>query len=50
MIITCPNCQKKFQIDPSLVPEEGRDLNVVHVIMFGFIKEKMRNALPLSVE
>ena len=26
MIITCPNCKKKFQIDPALVPEKGRDL------------------------
>ena len=26
MIITCPNCNKKFQIDPALVPEKGRDL------------------------
>ena len=26
MIITCPNCEKKFQIDPTLVPEKGRDL------------------------
>jgi predicted Zn finger-like uncharacterized protein len=26
MIITCPNCEKKFQIDPALVPEKGRDL------------------------
>ena len=26
MIITCPNCNKKFQIDATLVPEEGRDL------------------------
>ena len=26
MIITCPNCKKKFQIDATLLPEEGRDL------------------------
>ena len=26
MIISCPNCKKKFQIDATLVPEEGRDL------------------------
>jgi predicted Zn finger-like uncharacterized protein len=26
MIIKCPNCEKKFQIDPALVPEKGRDL------------------------
>ena len=26
MIITCPNCKKKFNIDPNLISEEGRDL------------------------
>jgi predicted Zn finger-like uncharacterized protein len=26
MIITCPNCEKKFKIDNSLIPEDGRDL------------------------
>ena len=26
MIITCPNCNKQFRIDNSLIPIEGRDL------------------------
>ncbi len=26
MIITCPNCNKKFNIDDTLIPEDGRDL------------------------
>ena len=26
MIITCPNCKKKFNIDPTLINDEGRDL------------------------
>jgi predicted Zn finger-like uncharacterized protein len=26
MIITCPNCNKKFKIDNSQIPDEGRDL------------------------
>ena len=26
MIITCPNCKKKFNIDPTLIPDDGRDL------------------------
>ena len=26
MIITCPNCKKKFTIDPTLIPDDGRDL------------------------
>ena len=26
MIITCPKCNKQFQINNSLIPDEGRDL------------------------
>ena len=26
MIITCPNCNKQFKIDNSLIPDDGRDL------------------------
>ena len=26
MIITCPSCEKKFEIDESLIPEKGRNL------------------------
>jgi predicted Zn finger-like uncharacterized protein len=26
MIITCPNCEKKFQINTTLIPEKGRDV------------------------
>ena len=26
MIITCPNCKKKFKIDPSQIPLKGRNL------------------------
>ena len=26
MIITCPNCKKKFNIDPTLIPKDGRVL------------------------
>ena len=26
MIVTCPNCKKKFKIDTALIPEDGRNL------------------------
>ena len=26
MIISCPNCNKQFKINPSLIPDNGRDL------------------------
>ncbi len=24
MIITCPNCEKKFEVDSNIIPEKGR--------------------------
>ena len=26
MIISCPSCKKKFEIDGNLIPKEGRNL------------------------
>ena len=26
MIIQCPNCSKKFNVDPSLIPSKGRNI------------------------
>jgi predicted Zn finger-like uncharacterized protein len=26
MIISCPNCNKQFKINPSLIPDNGRDV------------------------
>ena len=45
MIITCPNCNKKFKIDNSLIPDEGRDLqcgSCNHVWLYK-IKEENKN-------
>jgi len=42
MIITCPNCNKKFKIDNSLIPDEGRDLqcgSCNHVWLYKIEKE-----------
>ena len=36
----CINCNKKFEINSDLIPEKGRLLNVVAVIMNGFTKKK----------
>ena len=42
MIITCPNCNKQFKIDYSLIPDEGRDLQCgsCNHIWFYNIQEK----------
>ena len=52
MIITCPNCNKKFKIDNSLIPDEGRDLQCgsCNHIWFYNIQEKNNEALELKQE
>ena len=52
MIITCPNCNKQFKIDSSLIPEEGRDLqcgSCNHIWLY-IVEEKNNDALRLNEE
>ena len=52
MIITCPNCNKKFKIDNSLIRDEGRDLqcgSCNHVWLYK-IKEENSKILELKEE
>ena len=48
MIITCPNCKKKFQIDATLVPEEGRDLQCGSCKHVWFYKVENENFSSLT--
>ena len=52
MIITCPNCNKQFKIDNSLIPDEGRDLQCgsCNHIWFYKIEEENNEALRLNEE
>ena len=52
MIITCPNCNKQFKIDNSLIPNEGRDLQCgsCNHIWFYNIQEKNKEVLELKQE
>ena len=52
MIITCPNCNKQFKIDSSLIPDEGRDLQCgsCNHIWFYNIQEKNNEVLELKQE
>ena len=52
MIITCPNCNKQFKIDNSLIPDEGRDLQCgsCNHIWFYNIQEKNNKVLGLKHE
>ncbi len=52
MIITCPNCNKQFKIDNSLIPDEGRDLqcgSCNHIWLYN-IQEKNNEVLELKQE
>ena len=52
MIITCPNCNKQFKIDNSLIPDEGRDLKCgsCNHVWFYNIQEKNNEVLELKQE
>ena len=52
MIITCPNCNKQFKIDNSLIPNEGRDLQCgsCNHVWFYNIQEKNNEVLELKQE
>ena len=52
MIISCPNCNKQFKIDNSLIPDEGRDLQCgsCNYIWFYNIQEKNNEVLELKQE
>ena len=49
MIITCPNCNKKFQIDATLVPDEGRDLQCGSCKHVWFYETENENSSPLTL-
>ena len=49
MIVTCPNCKKKFQIDATLLPEEGRDLQCGSCSHVWFYKAENEKSSPLTL-
>ena len=49
MIITCPNCKKKFNIDPTLIPEDGRDLKCGSCEHVWLYKVEDVNMMPLTL-
>jgi predicted Zn finger-like uncharacterized protein len=50
MIISCPNCNKQFKINPSLIPDNGRDVKCGSCdnVWFYTIEDNNTEALPLS--
>ena len=49
MIITCPNCNKRFKIDDSLIPQEGRDLQCGSCNQVWFYKSEVENNKTLKL-
>ena len=49
MIISCPNCNKQFKINPSLIPDNGRDLKCgsCHHVWFYKIEDNITEPLSL---
>ncbi|MDC1014843.1 zinc-ribbon domain-containing protein, partial [Candidatus Pelagibacter sp.] len=50
MIIRCPNCNKQFKINLSLIPDNGRDLKCGSCDHVWFYKIEDRNLEPLSLK
>ena len=49
MIINCPNCNKRFKINTSLIPVEGRDLKCGSCDHVWFYTIEDKNLEPLSL-
>ena len=49
MIITCPNCNKQFKIDNSLIPDDGRDLQCGSCEHVWFYKPELESEAPLTL-
>ena len=49
MIITCPSCEKKFEIDESLIPEKGRNLQCGSCNKKWFYKKPIKEELVEEV-
>ena len=49
MIITCPNCNKKFNIDHTIIPEDGRDLQCGSCNHVWFYKAEDEREAPLTL-
>ena len=49
MIITCPNCNKQFKIDNSLISKEGRDLQCGSCNHVWFYKVEDESKAPLTL-
>ena len=49
MIISCPNCNKQFKINPSLIPDNGRDLKCGSCDHVWFYKIEDNITEPLSL-
>ena len=45
MIIECPNCNKKFEVDSNLIPDDGRNIQCGSCNYVWFFKKKIQKKL-----
>ena len=50
MIITCPSCEKKFEIDTNLIPDDGRDLQCGSCDHIWFYKKEKEIIEPTMLD
>jgi len=50
MIITCPNCNKQFKIESSLIPDDGRDLQCGSCDHIWFYMVENESETPLTLK
>ena len=48
MIITCPNCNKQFKIDPNKIPQKGRNLQCGSCEHAWFFKIEVSDMSPID--
>lgn len=48
MIISCPNCEKKFVIKDNLISSKGRDLQCGSCKYVWFYKVEKKNLVPIN--
>ena len=50
MIITCPHCEKKFEVDSNLIPENGRMLKCGSCNQTWFYNNVLDNNYQIKLE
>ena len=50
MIVDCENCNKKFKVDPNLIPSNGREIQCGSCNHIWFYKHKIKEKENLGIK